>query len=227
VCSTAPTDSKWFAINNVTFRRATAGDITAGKLTSVDSKTYFDLDNSVLATSNAQIQGGSIKIGDETYYTQIDRRALSQHLNSGGTVGGLVISGADTLRETLYCEPNNEVAISRRDSDGFTDIALFTTQKIVFTTGGEDKLKITSDFTPIKNIQYGRVNSVTTTGTSVSLSGFSSKPIVICTPLQAYAGNSHFIVVNVTEVTNTSFTVKTKDVLGDYASDIMWIAIGE
>ena len=81
-------------------------------------------------------------------------------------------------------------------------------------------------FSSCRNIQSGTITGVTSNGYTVSFTkSFINTPRVICTPLQAYAGNEHFIVANITSVSKTGFTVKTKDFIGSYGSDIMWIAI--
>lgn len=64
--STAPTATYWFAVNNLTFRRANGGDITAGKIQSLDGTSYFDLDNNLLVSQNAQLSGEFVSLSKDT-----------------------------------------------------------------------------------------------------------------------------------------------------------------
>lgn len=54
-------DNKWYInAEHVQVINLKAGSITAGKLSSVDGKTYFDLDNSAIVTNNITATGGTI-----------------------------------------------------------------------------------------------------------------------------------------------------------------------
>lgn len=97
--SVAPTATYWFAINDITFRRASAGDITAGKLRSVDGCTYFDLDNSKIVADNSS-----------GYSTALTAGGIVSHYTSGETdidSGGLQpltvnISNKDVTTQNLW-----------------------------------------------------------------------------------------------------------------------------
>lgn len=90
--STAPTSTYWFAINDVTFRRASAGDITAGKLQSVDGYTYFDLDNSeIVAKNSSGYSTALISGGIKSYYNSTEIGGLQPLAITGITNGAEVL----------------------------------------------------------------------------------------------------------------------------------------
>lgn len=107
--------------------------IVNGIIRSVDKNTYFDLDNSILATKDARIDGGYLKIGGNDYYTKIEDGSITQHLNTGYmALGGLVPTAIDGKSyQTLYYNNAYGVDIAKQDSDGaFTAIASFSAEQI-------------------------------------------------------------------------------------------------
>lgn len=126
----------WFAFRNLSFRRSSAGDITAGKLQSIDGETYFDLDNNIIKTNNAHITGGNIKIGADDYYTKIERGKITQHLESDESeVGGLVPTGAnDTIYQTLYYENADGICIAKNEDSVYKPILEIKENQIVANT---------------------------------------------------------------------------------------------
>lgn len=74
----------------ITTGTLTANIIRAGILTSANGQSFFNLDTGLIQTNNAQITGGSIKIGGAGYYTEIAAGSLGQFADGGTKIGGLV-----------------------------------------------------------------------------------------------------------------------------------------
>lgn len=86
--------------------------VVNGKISSVNGQSYFDLNKNLLHTDNAEIVGGSIKIGGDDYYTKISEGSLTQHLTSSSVVGGLVPVGASGNQyQGLYFDGTNSKGI--------------------------------------------------------------------------------------------------------------------
>ena len=341
----------------ITTGTLTANIIRAGVMQSVDGKSFFNLETGLIQTNNARITGGTIKIGTDTYFTQIDSGALGQFAYTGSPIGGLVptSSGSYLYNECLFFVDNGvaeavKIAYKTEDTGVFITLADFkkdytrlynsesslvlddaffvgdtetyfnltddyvrinvdsmraltvkhsyvalgfadegyvrlwddeyhfgSDSAHLFIKEGE-KARILVDSVPVANflpdysyiknsngtlyigetiefrldsgdwlglygdyvvhngyqmvtmgrqVQMGIAASVTTSGTTVYFdTPFDSIPIVNCTPYQRYAGTDHFIMVNITNITTTSFTVKTNDIYGTYGSDVCWTAIG-
>lgn len=144
--------------------------VVNGKIISIDGKTYFDLDNSILATADARITGGYVQIGGDDYHTKIEDGALTQHLNTGNSaVGGLVPTASDSyIAQTLYYEAANGLDIAKNaGADGFITIMSFTTGAITTNT------LIKSENALFTGHQHTR----TDTGTTVKLGAGKDVPL--------------------------------------------------
>lgn len=133
----------------ITTGSLTANIIKAGVLTSVDGTAFFNLETGVIQTSKANITGGTIKIGGDSYYTEISNGSLGQFLeSSGGRVGGLVPTGAGgTFSQTLYFNGQSDtvtgvVIAYQNESGSYTSIATFKKDSIILS----DSTKVNGDF---------------------------------------------------------------------------------
>lgn len=124
----------------ITTGSLTANIIKAGVLTSVDGSAFFNLETGVIQTSKANITGGTIKIGGDSYYTEISNGSLGQFLaSSGGRVGGLVPTGAGgTFSQTLYFNGQSDTVTGviiayQNDSGSYTSIATFKKDEIILS----------------------------------------------------------------------------------------------
>lgn len=95
----------------ITAGTLTANIIRAGVLSSVDGLSFFNLETGVIQTSRANITGGTISIGGDTYKTEISNGSLQQFLGTGSNlVGGVVPVGRnDILHQALYCSDNSNI----------------------------------------------------------------------------------------------------------------------
>ena len=115
----------------ITAGTLTANIIRAGILTSANGASSFNLESGLLKSSNIQVTGGTIQIGNSDYYTYIANGSIAQHMTSGGgLIGGLVPIGViedNHITEGLYCEHGTDgVGVYERQSDGFfKTLALF------------------------------------------------------------------------------------------------------
>ena len=115
----------------ITAGTLTANIIRAGILTSANGRSSFNLESGLLKSSNIEVTGGTIQIGNSDYYTYIANGSIAQHMTSGGgLIGGLVPIGViedNHITEGLYCEHGTDgVGIYERQSDGFfKTLALF------------------------------------------------------------------------------------------------------
>ena len=133
----------------ITTGSLTANIIKAGVLTSVDGTAFFNLETGVIQTSKANITGGTIRIGGDSYYTEIANGSLGQFLqSSGGLVGGLVPTGAGgAFSQTLYFNGKSDnvtdVLIAYQNESGsYTQIARFGKDNIELS----DSTKVYGDF---------------------------------------------------------------------------------
>ena len=110
----------------------TANIIRAGILTSANGRSSFNLESGLLKSSNIEVTGGTIKIGNSSYYTYIANGSIEQSMSSGGgLIGGLVPIGlveSGNVSEGLYCSENVKgVGLYQRQSSGsFNALAHFT-----------------------------------------------------------------------------------------------------
>lgn len=108
--------------------------IVNGIIKSVDGKTYFDLDNSIIATNDIRINGGYLQIGTNEYYTKIADGVLVQAITNGGYISGGFVPVSTTDKkyyQMLYFEDSLGLSIGKnRGSSGFYTIAEFTENKI-------------------------------------------------------------------------------------------------
>ncbi len=148
--------------------------IKAGILSDKNNLFSFNLDTGEIIASNMHLSGGTIQIGNASYYTYIANGEISQHLakNTSGAslTGGLVItgytteSGEEKWRETIYFNEENSkaegVAISKRREDGnfaaiavFTDAgaAIFRSTSITGNLSASGWLSVNGSFTTIGN----------------------------------------------------------------------------
>ena len=116
----------------ITAGTLTANIIRAGILTSANGASSFNLESGLLKSSNIQVTGGTIQIGNSDYYTYIANGSIAQHMTSGGgLIGGLVPIGiveSGNVSEGLYCSENVKgVGLYQRQSSGsFNALAHFT-----------------------------------------------------------------------------------------------------
>ena len=116
----------------ITAGTLTANIIRAGILTSVNGRSSFNLESGLLKSSNIEVTGGTIQIGNADYYTYIANGSIAQHMTSGGgLIGGLVPIGiveTGNVSEGLYCSENVKgVGLYQRQSNGnFNALAHFT-----------------------------------------------------------------------------------------------------
>ena len=116
----------------ITAGTLTANIIRAGILTSANGASSFNLESGLLKTSNIEVTGGTIKIGNSSYYTYIANGSIEQSMSSGGgLIGGLVPIGiveTGNVSEGLYCSKNVKgVGLYQQQSDGtFNALAHFT-----------------------------------------------------------------------------------------------------
>ena len=116
----------------ITAGTLTANIIRAGILTSANGASSFNLESGLLKTSNIEVTGGTIKIGNSSYYTYIANGSIEQSMSSGGgLIGGLVPIGiveSGNVSEGLYCSENVKgVGLYQRQSSGsFNALAHFT-----------------------------------------------------------------------------------------------------
>ena len=116
----------------ITAGTLTANIIRAGILTSANGASSFNLESGLLKSSNIQVTGGTIQIGNSDYYTYIANGSIAQHMTSGGgLIGGLVPIGiveTGNVSEGLYCSENVKgVGLYQRQSNGnFNALAHFT-----------------------------------------------------------------------------------------------------
>ena len=136
--STAITMNGAINADFITTGSLTANIIKAGVLTSVDGTAFFNLETGVIQTSKANITGGTIKIGGDSYYTEISNGSLGQFLaSSGGRVGGLVPTGAGgKFSQTLYFNGNSDtvdsIDLAYQNSTGaYSTIAEFLKDKVI------------------------------------------------------------------------------------------------
>ena len=122
----------------ITTGSLTANIIKAGVLTSVDGTAFFNLETGVIQTAKANITGGTIKIGGDSYYTEIANGSLAQFLaSSGGLVGGMVPTGmGGTFSQTLYFNGQSEAVDSldicyQNATGAYSAIAEFLKNKII------------------------------------------------------------------------------------------------
>ncbi len=108
----------------ITTGTLTANIIRAGVLSSVDGQSYFNLETGVIQTSRANITGGYISIGGDTYKSVIADGALTQYLGSDddNLVGGVVPVGTGgVLYQCLYCGNNSNIGgivLGQSDDNG-------------------------------------------------------------------------------------------------------------
>lgn len=121
----------------ITTGSLTANIIKAGILTSVDGTAFFNLETGVIQTAKANITGGTIKIGGDSYYTEIGNGSLGQFLqSSGGLVGGLVPTGAGgTFSQTLYFNGKSDAVTAvliayQNETGSYTPVATFLKDQI-------------------------------------------------------------------------------------------------
>lgn len=95
----------WYAVNNLEVRRASAGEITAGMLTSKNGETYINLDE-----GNAQLTG-TVRVKGVNY----DVWLKSETLNSETEAGLYLVktNGADAgSKVTLYADSNGDSCLN-------------------------------------------------------------------------------------------------------------------
>lgn len=115
----------------ITTGTLTANIIKAGILSSADGNSYFNLENGLIHTANAEIVGGSISIGGGTYKTVIEDGSIKQHLTSGTTpLGGMIpIGSGSNYYECIYASSlssSKGVSLAYQNSDGsFTAVGEF------------------------------------------------------------------------------------------------------
>lgn len=189
--------------------------IVNGIIKSTDGLTYFDLDNSALVSTNSS--GYSTKLtaaGIVSSYGSVD---------SGG-LQPLAYSGTTQPFQLLWFK--NSLTIGSGKPNDFTTYMAFGTEGI--TTYGKLNISGDAEFTKCRNIQSGTAVGVTSSGTTVYFDrSFSSTPRVVCTAVQANSENSVGVVVTLTNISATQFTMRTNVASGEwsYGSDVNWIAI--
>ena len=138
----------------ITAGTLTANIIHAGILTSVNGRSSFNLESGLLKSSNIEVTGGTIRIGNSDYYTYIANGSIAQHMTSGGgLIGGLVPIGViedNHITEGLYCEHGTDgVGIYERQADStFKTLALFHKTKSYINT----PLQLIGDLTMVGDL---------------------------------------------------------------------------
>ena len=138
----------------ITAGTLTANIIRAGILTSANGTSSFNLESGLLKSSNIEVTGGTIQIGNADYYTYIANGSIAQHMTSGGgLIGGLVPIGViedNHITEGLYCEHGTEgVGIYERQADStFKTLALFHKMKSYINT----PLQLIGDLTMVGDL---------------------------------------------------------------------------
>lgn len=209
-CIWSNSKSSWIAISDFSLRRATAGDITAGKLRSVDGLTYFDLDNNTIVSTSAdrktEISEGVITASDLSASSKI-KFGFENTYSLGGllfpqNLGAII---AEVNDNNNVVEDGLLARFQHRATDFYG----------VFRINNKVVTPATLDWGTHTNVHSGDTIYFTNT--------FSKAPTVIATPLQSGA-STYFVNVDVTSVTKSSFTVYFED---GRQSDLMWIAISQ
>lgn len=174
--------------------------------------------------------GGVFDSVDTSSYIDAARK-LYAHMEISGNTGSLI-----ACPEYIYCGNEAESTFSVMtprsvETSNIKANLLDVDQKITSNTIEATNItadKIIGSNLPSK-IQWGVERSVTSSGSSVSLSGFKTIPTVICTPLQSLAASTVGLTALVSSLSNTSFTVRMNVAAGEwtYGTDIMWVALGE
>lgn len=151
--------------------------------------------------------------------------SVSQIFNLQSTDGEFYVATINAGGIKVVADMAN--AYSKLSYDGITTSGKTTTQSLevsgkTITQSLEVSGKAT--FAEIENIQTGLEKSVSGTRQVYFSKSFDGVPNIIVTPYQRYAPDGHYIIANVTNVTNEYFEVAVKDTGGSYGSDIMWIA---
>ena len=147
----------------ITAGTLTANIIRAGILTSVNGQSSFNLESGLLKSSNIEVTGGTIQIGNTDYYTYIANGSIAQHMTSGGgLIGGLVPIGiveSGNVSEGLYCSENVKgVGLYQRQPDGsFDALAHFTSSasRINSPLTVLGKMSIIGDLSIGGNVSFG------------------------------------------------------------------------